>query len=514
MAEKKLFKTPQVLGRIISSKKFYLFVLVAFLLQGLFFAGIITSGETSKDGTTVLDYGVAPDEVRHFGNVMYFAERPLQDGPFVSHIEPKDLVLGDVQTFPSYLFYYILSFPARIMIEFGVPDSGILFMLRVIVLITGLVGLIVLRKLIAELTSSRLIQNMGVFALANTGAYLWFSAALSYDPPSLMLMFAIMLFCVRALKNMSAFENFTYAILLAFLIPLIKYTYLPFAFLFVGAAIAVYVHRVGYPQVIVVLRKKIYRPVKSLKLFAVLIGLVLTIGLFSEKIVGNLVQYRTVNPVCVHETKDCMRFEIFKRNYEVKQAYDKAVQNGTVKPYHYSFFGHFGMWLDSYFISTFTYRAHVKDMKPVSYILVSIVMAFLVLFALILVRLRKLRIKLEVWHWFALLSAGTYALATYIFNVKTLFDFGQVLAYQGRYLLFSLAILFVVISVVMARYIKSETGIWRKVMIPATLVVFLLWAFFYNPVVSFFMHVDNLAWYSEPTKQLLPDRILDGIRTP
>src|SRR5690606_5573508 len=89
---------------IVSSQRFVYATLVLFALQAIFFSFSIAIGERYRDdtGQVVYDFAVAPDEVRHFGNIRYYADRPIFASPFIdqSEVVEDDLWLGEVTRFP------------------------------------------------------------------------------------------------------------------------------------------------------------------------------------------------------------------------------------------------------------------------------------------------------------------------------------------------------------------------------------------------------------------------------
>src|SRR5690606_35189218 len=105
-----------LLTRTFRSSKFIWFILGLFLLQGSFFALAVDPSypEYHNDDNVTRGGGVVPDGNRHIAAINYFAERPALTAPFINDQADNQLWMGDLERFPSYFYYYLLSFPVRI----------------------------------------------------------------------------------------------------------------------------------------------------------------------------------------------------------------------------------------------------------------------------------------------------------------------------------------------------------------------------------------------------------------
>lgn len=490
------------LGKILQSRRFFIAVLVLYSLQAIFFSVAINTGDIYEG-----QYGVAPDEARHFGNVMYFAKRPVADGPFVNSMSDEDLVLGTVTTFPSNTFYYLMAIPAKVAAHLNFSEAQIYLMLRLLVAFIGLIGLVVFRKLAQEVGASRLVANVATLALASTGMYVWESAAVSYDIPALVLMFMLMFYLVRIIKYGRLLPYVFYIIFLVLFVSLVKYTYMPFAGLFTLIAALIYVKRYGL-HIDDATRKWFFKPSNRATIAIAALAIAIIFSVFAATIGRNVVQYHSINPDCTRSVEACNRFEIYWRNHKQAALYQDLVASGEIQPYRYTFFGHVGTWMDTYFISMYTYRGHVKDMKPMSYAMTAVLMAAVAALAYVAFRIRCSKPLLAYEHVFLLAAALLYLLVVYVFNVKTLYDFGTAYAYQGRYVLFSVAILYLYVSMAIEKYIKQRKQVTNEQssLDPRLLIVgvFAISLVIFNPTVSFFMHVNSPDWFTEVARRVIP----------
>ena len=95
--------------------------------------------------------GVVPDGNRHIAAIYYFAEQPLLHGPIIRDMDSNAMWIGDLERFPSYLYYYLLSFPVRIAMMMGAPDAVNVLLIRLIGIVFGVIVLLTLRKIVHEI---------------------------------------------------------------------------------------------------------------------------------------------------------------------------------------------------------------------------------------------------------------------------------------------------------------------------------------------------------------------------
>lgn len=474
------------------SNGFFYSILGIFIVQTLFFIVLI-------------DKGVVPDESRHFGNIQFYAQRGIFDGPIVDSVSGKELVLGEVQRFPSYLYYYVMSFPAKVMYHFGATDAYVYLMLRILTMLSGLAGLIVLRKLLLESNAGKAISNLTILALSMTGMYVWMSAGVNYDIPALLLFFLVILFSIRFYKKGKATDLL---LLLAsfFTVSITKYTYIPFAAAVILAAVVATIRKKSsIKEQVKSLRKSFALSKKRQPIALAIISLVLagSFILFAERIGGNLLMYRSFNPTCskIHTVQECLNFAVFERNYERSQEYKNQLADGSVQPYTYKIFEHSGLWVESYFTSAYTYKGHVKEMRDsVSSSMYILAIAMIVLFTYMLLT-RRTHIFTDTTQKFLVLLGAGYLLAMYVFNVLLTIRYGgETYAYQGRYILLSLAMFYLLFLLTARSRLRSDSSGYLTL---AVLVVSLLCVYTFSPFTSFFVHMGSGDWFSESAKRIL-----------
>lgn len=490
------------LKNVLASDTLYKKIYILFAVFALFFVFAIKTADpkplwTYQPG----DFGgVAPDESRHFANIQFYAQRGIFESPLISHdeVEPEYLVLGEIERFPSYLYYYVMSLPARIMYSLGASDMFVYMALRLTSVVFGLLALMVLKKLLQELTTSRAVINATLLATVFTGPFIWMSAAINYDIPSLGLFLLTLLFYVRAIKKKDLLW-LVYALPVFMILSITKYTYMPFAALgFIASfGLVLWAKR---KRAITDLWHDIKDVFQQRKVFAVLFTLLVLLSsiLFIERIGVNAIQYHTANPVCtdVQSKEDCAYFPIYVRNTQQKEIADAMrAQGETVYSYNpiISTFD----WLKLYAITTVLYYGGVPAAQSRIY---TMLIPAVFLGVLFLVLQRKVKINIGRHHVLLIVLAFIYIVATYLFNMRTLLNVGIPYAQQGRYMLFPLIIGYFWLALIGRAYIKTLTGFVRK-FVGYSIVVFLgVVIVFANPISSLLLaaRANTNQWLTDP----------------
>ncbi len=327
--------------------------------------------------------------------------------------------------------------------------------------------------------------------------------------PALTLMFLLLLYLARIIRTGILLPNAGYALFVMMFVSLIKYTYMPFAAIFVAIAAVLYVQRYGFN--INASEQKVASGSRNrAKLIAITIAIFLSSIAFAGTIGRNLIEYHAVNPDCSRSVEVCNQFEIFWRNHKQAALYKELVASGEVQPYRYTFFGHVGTWLDTYFISTYTYRGHVKDVKPISYVMTATLIAFVAGMLYMLFAVRKSSLQLSREQIFLMVCALLYVGVVYIFNVKTLYDFGTAYAYQGRYILLTTSILYIFLMMLIMRFMHEYRRSAQRNRIDFRLVIIsicLVATVVFNPTVSLFMHTNSQQWFTDVAQRVIPESL-------
>lgn len=500
---------------IISSPSAYRWIIALFILQALF-SVVIISPSTPKDGVGGRyvernEDGVVPDGHRHLGAIYYYAERPVLAGPVISDMADSDLWMGDLVRFPSYLYYYVLSFPVRIAMAFHASDMAIIYLVRLIGLVIGVLALLVFRRITQLVTSSLAVQNISLFALSLTGSFVWLAAAENYDVPSLLLWFAFLYTSMSLFVKKDARYLYWMAVWF-FLLSVTKYTYIPFAGLFGLIAVGLYAKNNGASklgQLTHLLRIGISDWLHTLKKWQIALGVVLVVigaGLFSERIIGNLAVYHSFNPSCssLHSHEACMKFGVYARNYNQKE----RLANGTVQPITYNppIVGYPSYWVVRYYDSMYVYMGHIY-IPSYSFLveLAGILAAIIGIAVLILAKVKKIRLFKSQPEFYVFGVVVVLTLLQFMFNVNTILNYGgQTYAHQGRYLLSVVGFAYLLYIIALRRVYKAQSAKIKRLTLWVGAVVAVYAILVASAVPSFLIHAEHEGWYSQAAQNVLP----------
>jgi hypothetical protein len=489
-------------------------VLLVFVVMGATFAGIahIPTDLGIKEGVHVVStFSLAPDESRHIGNILFYAERPLFAGPVIDDAPPRSIWLGEVQRFPSYLYYYVMSFPARIGLALDLNFNVLVVLLRLITLSTGVLTLVVVRRTLLAIGFSVPISSVSILGLAFTGAFVWMSSAVSYDIPALLLFCLVLYFAVRLFITRDARYG-VYLLLCVFTVSVTKYTYFPFALVAVAlvlGAVAVRDRSREHRAQWVATARALMRPSTT----PLGLALVVSLALFIERIVGNYVRFADADPDCdvVRSHDLCLGYDIYRRNVTNTTAVHDAWDQGTAARHALSPIEYLGTWLDIYYRKTFFYSGAIAQPWQVEQVIVLLgaVVALIVIVGLILNRERIIST-----HAMALLYAITtiYAVSLFLFNARTYTEQLMYYAHSGRYLLVVWAFSFPVAALVGVRLYKRisvrfhPVAGWLFVALVACAVVV------HSAPVAFFSAASTPEWYSGLGRLVIPEWFMNRSR--
>lgn len=421
----------------------------------------------------VPDGGIAPDEFRHIGNVLYYAQLDLLNGPVIQTATEVSLRLGEITRFPSYLYYYFLSFFVR-WFDFT-PElySQAVLTMRLVTAVFGLLTLIVVAKTLRRLQFSPAVVNLSVLALVMTGRFTWMSAAVSYDIPSMFLFVLFCHFAVRLIQERNA-SWFIALAALTFLNAEVKYTYLPFQAFF-GLVIAIWF--ISQKRKGTTASKW---PPSKLSIGLWFAGLAISFALFAERIMQNFLVYKKLEPACdqIQSYEACYRyFGIFRRNASAA----KHVLEGTVAPLDnpltYS-----AKWAYNMYQSLFFYRGWgTSEWSLATHVVIIGMLAVVV--ATMAFWFGAISRNLSAERQFAIFASVAYCLGVFAFNAKTYVNLHQTYAASGRYLMPIFGFFFAFMFVGLQKLYQIVP--LRKVTVGAFSVLAVLFVWWHNPILAY-----------------------------
>ena len=301
---------PKPLSRFLNflrSQKFYCLVLIVFVLEALWIA--ISAA-----------YPQAFDENFHFGLIKLYSHYYL---PFLSHQPPHADAFGAVARDPSYLYHYLMSFPYRLIELFTKSQMTQVIILRLINVALFSWGLILFRKVMQKVGSSKALINLILMLFILIPVVPQLAAQVNYDNllfplTALMILFAFKL--TDAIRTRAAsLIDLCLFIGLGLLTSLVKYAFLPIfaAMLLFIAVLAFRTNRHHLKAFLSQLGHSWQAARIHLKLLATVL-IVLALGMFAQRDLVNLVSYHAIEPDCakVLSVKECLNYSPWAYNYK------------------------------------------------------------------------------------------------------------------------------------------------------------------------------------------------------
>ncbi|MEO0024985.1 MAG: hypothetical protein RL196_1426 [Actinomycetota bacterium] len=465
-------------ARVAASKYFFFATCLAFVAMSVFFAVSVVFPHYSgviNGVVRVTPPNRVPDEFRHIANILLYVQRDFWAGPVISNATPETLRLGEVSRFPSYFYYYAMSFFVR-WFDFGGSNYyAVVLTLRLVTAVTGLLTLIVVRKSLLRLKFSMATANITVFALLLTGRFVWQSAGVSYDMPS-MLLFAV--FCHYSIKFIQSRNLWLVVPLLVFtfLNSVVKYTYLPF--------------QIGYLALILgwflFTRKKHTGPIwvrpASTRFWLWIIATAISFALFAERILQNILVWRQIEPGCdkIQTYANCFSLMgIFRRNESAAAAVANGSAHDLMNPFTYVV-----RWVNNIYQSIFFYRGwSTHNWYVIERVIVVGLLATAV--AVVLFVIGAIRNGRSPERLFVIAVVVSYVVGVFAFNAKTYLNLHVTFAASGRYLLPILGFFFAFGVLGIRELFKIKSIMLKRVVLISLGALVVLFWWWHNPLVAY-----------------------------
>ena len=404
-------------------------------------------------------YSMAFDEFFHYGLIQEYAKGWT---PFIAQ-PGGPAVFGAVAHDPSFLYHYLMSFPYHLIAVIWHTELAQILVLRVMNIALFMGGLVMYWKLIMTTGLSRRTANiiMLFFTLLPTVVVL--APQINYDNMTFLVSGASLLLAAKIIMALHHTEQ-PHPLALIGLVALllagsiVKYTFLPLAIvigLFVlWRFIVSFVRKdVQMTQLWQSLFTQCKRPFGIM----LIISLMLSAGLFMQRIGGNVIRYGTPSPECsaVLPLEQCLGHAAYARNERYQQNnYAAKVTEKDKKLYPKRWYRK--MLKESFFAvgpRELDYPAGYP--LPTAYKAGRIIIWTMAL--LIAVNIIWLWRKHPIWQLF-LLASVVYGGTLYLFNYSEYLRLGVVVAIHGRYIIYIMPLLAALAAVSLGRFVKVK---WR-----------------------------------------------------
>lgn len=227
--------------------------------------------------------GTPPDEENHYNFISFYANNSV--APIFNHQQPT-YSLGDKTREADYLYHYLMSLVMRVLpFSYNVQ----LHIIRLFSVVFGLLSLVLLAKVFRRLGISAAAITVCILIVSNLPTVLMLSAAINNDSLVWLGTALGMLLLLRLWKKPTALDML-WLTNLSILGGLFKRTLLPICMSFALLGFVVLVRRFA------ILRSDFNRV--NWKICVAIVVLFIGVGLFTERIGGNIVRYGGITPSC------------------------------------------------------------------------------------------------------------------------------------------------------------------------------------------------------------------------
>lgn len=476
-------KTIKTLKRALTSPKFLPVVILLFVLSSVVFAASI-------------NYKVPSDEYYHFRFTEFYANRSTDFSPFIQEQGLDFFDLADVQRVPDYLYHYQMSFILRILRIFLHTWFSQVFILRLINIGISVGSLWLIYKILKELGAKVIEINLVIMLMCGTGMFLWVASAAGYDPASMTLFLAVLLFGLRLHRGeISAKHTLSY-VLLAMATILTKITFAPIL-LIITIVLLVRLNKK-------IIQKGAWKDYDFKKPGYILLtcALLLMGGLLVERIGKNVYKYHQINVSCdkVHTYDQCMKDDIFSRNQNQAKKYAAEKAAGYQKIYKPISFTK--DWIKDMYERLYFYFGHQQMLANPGAQRTALVTVAILGVILLFSGRALVSSKQELFIVGVVIS---YTAILYLFNVNTFLTLGERYAFQGRYLLPILPFVYYFVIKAVARLYKKLPKAAQVGYVGLLLALFIINVYMHLPILVFYRGTES-KWYSdvgrEPSLQI------------
>ena len=438
-------------------------------------------------------YPMAFDEDFHLGIIRLYAHHPW---PWWAGQPMGSGVFGPLSRDPSYLYHYLMSFPYHLISLCTSNQTIQVILLRLINIGLFAGGLVLWRRLLLQTGASRAIINLCLLLFVLLPIVPLLAAQINYDNLLMPLVAGVLLLTTRfnqqlAKRDSSAAKTLLQLVILCLLTSIVKYAFLPLCIVvlsFVAIKLVTTHRRASKPaqRPLRVLYKG-FRQLDRVSRWGLLLLLMLSAVLFSERYGVNLIRYHTPVPDCgqVLVLEECSLYGPWIRDYNF--AADKADTGDSPVTFMHEWL--YGMWLRTFFAvdgPTTQFQTRGPLTVPgIAGIGIAVIGAAAIIVAGRQVWRRYDRTVLGL----GLAGAGFYVVVLWLTEYQDYVHTGVPVAINGRYLLPVLLPVMLVGALALNEVIKRWPRL--KLTLTVTAVLSLVWG---GGALTYILR-SNDAWY-------------------
>jgi hypothetical protein len=300
---------------IIRGRRFYIFIIIFFIFEATWIA-------------LSAIYPQAFDEQFHFGLIKIYSHSNL---PFISKQPAGASIFGEVPKDPSYLYHYLMSFPYRFIALFTSRQGLQVVLLRFINIAMFTYGIILFKKLLLRTNVSEALSNLALFIFILIPIVPQLAGQINYDN---MLFPLVALSCLIAFrlideikKHKPSFKTSALLASVCLVTSLVKYTFLPIFFgILCFISFYIFISNRRYLKKMWTYFGLSFKRLSTVLKVVLIAALVVSLGLFVQRDVANVIIYHSINPDCtkVISSSQCEQYSVFLAN---QQRHSQAVNS-------------------------------------------------------------------------------------------------------------------------------------------------------------------------------------------
>jgi hypothetical protein len=322
--------TRRIIG-VVSSKRFFWVVFAFFIFESIWIA-------------LSAIYPQAFDENFHYGLIKIYSHHWL---PLLSSQPAGANAFGAVARDPSYLYHYLMSFPYRLINLFIHGQTNQVIVLRFLNIGFFAGGLVLFRNLLLRAKLSRTLTNLCIMLFVLIPIVPQLAAHINYDNLLFPLIAWACLLSFNAIDEIRRRRPSVRTLIIlasvCLLSSLVKYAFLPvFSAVVVFLAYTVYhTYRSQLKQFWLHLWQS-WQKQSALARTILILVFVVSIGLFAQRDIINLVEYHSLNPNCssVLSVKACSAYSPW--DYAYTSHLQAASSKSTIR--HFNPLFYLGVW--------------------------------------------------------------------------------------------------------------------------------------------------------------------------
>lgn len=470
-------KTLEKIRRAIASDYFFYGVLAVAALQGLWYALTVRVGMY--------------DEGRHLGFTLQYTERL---NPFMTTQPTNWDFLGLASRDGSYMFFYLMSFPARLLQLFTENQMVIAIGLRLISLAIFLTGIFVYRKVLLEIGATKALASLSLLIFILIPMIAPMGGVFTYDNALFLSSGVLFLLGARIIKKRAVDSHLLlWFSIVGFFGSVIKYQFIA---VFAPALVFIVVDQIlkNKGKFFTRFKRSFFQDHNRLAIAGMISLVILSLGLFIERPVYNFLSYGALQPRCEHviEMNRCMVNDVTRRDAQAIAT--KLPSFEPMSPINYAL---------KFWIPSMAYTLAIV-IAPATVLPITELIIYSLLFVGVVIILICLRNFLKIpINRFVLVVILIYTLGLFYVNYSEYITTSKPFAMNGRYFLpiLPLFVFFVLVGT------KNLIGYkYHNIGLSVLLITIVLLMFQGGGIGTAILKIpENYYWPDSPAEEVAPE---------